>query len=81
MERVAKLSLISVVAVLLHAALVSSAAPWDGQQFNYQLGELFSIGTHVIPGVKVYFIDGFDTPASTVSSMVSQGLLPVCYFR
>jgi hypothetical protein len=30
---------------------------------------------------QVYALDGWDTPASTVSWLVSQGAYPVCYFR
>jgi hypothetical protein len=77
----ARATLYLVTALSLCAGFAAGAAPWSGEKFNYQLGELFSPGTHVIPGVKVYFIDGFDTPAATVSTMIAQGLLPVCYFR
>ncbi|KAF6262702.1 glycoside hydrolase superfamily [Scenedesmus sp. NREL 46B-D3] len=50
------------------------------QHFNYQLGQVFVMPTHQIAGVKVYGIDLFDTPASTVASLNAAGLVPICYF-
>eukprot|EP00882_Tetradesmus_deserticola_P026535 GHRQ01029286.1.p1 GENE.GHRQ01029286.1~~GHRQ01029286.1.p1 ORF type:complete len:217 (+),score=41.05 GHRQ01029286.1:285-935(+) len=51
-----------------------------GQHFNYQLGQVFVMPVHQIAGVKVYGVDLFDTPASTVARMNAAGLVPVCYF-
>eukprot|EP00775_Hariotina_reticulata_P000268 gene268-474_t len=56
------------------------AAPWDGQQFNYQLGETFNLATHKLPGVNVYFVDHEETSAATVAAMKAAGLVPICYF-
>jgi hypothetical protein len=57
------------------------AAPWDGQQFNYQLGEAFNLAAHRLAGVNVYFVDHEDTSTATVAAMKAAGLVPICYFR
>lgn len=50
--------------------------PWLGQQ----LSEVFSIPAHLLPNVKVYTIDLYDTPTATVQQLTSRGAYPVCYF-
>jgi hypothetical protein len=50
------------------------------QAWQYQIGETFKMPEHVIPGVKVYVIDG-ETSAETVAAMKAAGLLPICYVR
>eukprot|EP00775_Hariotina_reticulata_P013040 gene13039-13167_t len=73
----------TVVARLWLLALIPAlvlAAPWDGQQFNYQLGETFNLATHKLPGVNVYFVDHEETSAATVAAMKAAGLVPICYF-
>lgn len=63
---------------------VGSGAPYGGvgqpgQAWQYQIGETFVMPDHVIPGVKVYVIDGEGTPAETVAAMKAAGLSPICY--
>ncbi|KAI8476297.1 MAG: endo alpha-1,4 polygalactosaminidase [Monoraphidium minutum] len=54
--------------------------PEPGLKFEYLLSETFDPAKHLIPGVQVYLIDGFDTPASAVAALAAAGGVPVCYF-
>jgi hypothetical protein len=65
----------------LQGAMDFSVANWGNLQFNVQTGQLFDIAAHVLPGVKLYIIDGMTTPDATVTAMVGQGLEPLCYLR
>jgi hypothetical protein len=52
-----------------------------GQLFQYQTSEPFDLKKHVIPGVRVYFLDAFLNDADTITGMKEAGLLPICFFR
>jgi len=53
--------------------------PPPNAAFQYQIGEVFKYPDQLIPGVGVYVLDGFDTPASTVRQLRAAGAYPVCY--
>jgi hypothetical protein len=41
----------------------------------------FDLRTDVLPGVKVYFLNGWNVTAATLKAMTDRGLLPICSFR
>jgi hypothetical protein len=55
----------------------SSAAPIHWQ---LQLGSQFNVATDIVPGVTVYDIDAFDTPASVVAELHRRGCFVIGYF-
>lgn len=66
--------------VVVRQGALSWVSPPRNAPFQYQLGEVFNPMLHQLPGVKVYVIDLFDTPADIVRGMRAGGLYPVCYF-
>lgn len=47
--------------------------------FHWQIGTAFNPQTDFIPGVTVYDIDGWDTPASVVDAIHDRGHIAICY--
>lgn len=41
----------------------------------------FQYPAHLIPGVQVYFVDGWRTTTQTLRALKDNGYLVVCYFR
>jgi hypothetical protein len=52
-----------------------------GLLFNYHMAPGFDLRTDVLPGVKVYFLNGWNVTAATLKALTGRGLLPVCSFR
>jgi hypothetical protein len=48
--------------------------------WQWQLGRTFDLAADVIPGVTVYGLDGFDTPATTVAALKARGCRVIAYF-
>jgi hypothetical protein len=64
---------ISTTHLMLHVTALPAAC-------HTQIGEAFKYPEHMLPGVSVYGLDGFDTPAATVRQIRAAGGYPICYF-
>jgi hypothetical protein len=70
------------LAICLSALALSDCARWKptvAHHMFYQLGKSFNLKTDIKPKVKVYVVDGFDTPTAVVKAMLKKKLVPVCY--
>ncbi|KIZ04460.1 hypothetical protein MNEG_3491 [Monoraphidium neglectum] len=77
-----------VAVCLVKAAAAPATATWwqpsRNEKFQYQLSVALDPDKHFIPGVQVYIVDAFDTPADAVAALKAKGdasapVVPVCY--
>ncbi|KAI8466056.1 MAG: glycoside hydrolase superfamily [Monoraphidium minutum] len=86
-SRIVVLALVTVAMAGAAGAPAGKGAWWRpdlDMKFQYQLSVAMDPDKHFIPGVQVYFIDGFDTPAEVVAALKAKGndtwpVIPVCY--
>jgi hypothetical protein len=57
--------------------LQASFSNWTSLAFNWQPGQIFSAGSHLIAGVNVYFLDAFNTSSGSLGA----GVYSVCTIR
>jgi hypothetical protein len=57
--------------------LQASFANWTSLAFNWQPGQTFTAGSHLIASVNVYFLDAFNTSSGSLGA----GVHSVCTIR